>query len=41
MELQRLDNPLYSEDVRFLAGLDLTVAGGNTRFGLDRGGWLR
>jgi len=40
-EVQSLDNPLYSEDVRFLMGLDISMARGNSRFGLDRGGWLR
>lgn len=40
-EVQRLDNPLYSSDVRFLLGIDLAMARGTSRHGLDRGGWLR
>jgi hypothetical protein len=40
LEVQSLDNPGYSEDVRVLAGLDLTMGRGASRFGLDRGGWL-
>jgi hypothetical protein len=40
-ELQSLENPFFSQDVRFLFGLDLTMARGASRFGLDRGGWLR
>ena len=27
--------------VRFLIGLDIAMARGSSRFGLDRGGWLR
>ena len=38
-EVQRLDNPLYSSDVRFLLGVDLAMARGTSRYGLDRGGW--
>jgi hypothetical protein len=41
LEVQSLDNPFYAEDFRMLAGLDLTVGRGSSRFGLDRGGWLR
>ena len=41
MEVQSLSNPLYSQDVRFLLGLDLSMARGSSRLGLDRGGWLR
>lgn len=40
-EVQRLDNPFYSSDVRFLLGVDLAMARGASRYGLDRGGWLR
>ena len=40
-EMQRLDNPLYSSDIRFLLGVDLAMARGVSRYGLDRGGWLR
>lgn len=41
LEVQSLDNPVYDEDFRVLAGLDLTMGRGASRFGLDRGGWLR
>ena len=41
LEVQSVDNPTYKSDVRFLAGLDLTMGRGASRFGLDRGGWLR
>lgn len=40
-EVQSLDNPYYKEDVRFLVGLDVSMARGSSRLGLDRGGWLR
>lgn len=40
-ELQRLDNPLYDSDVRLLLGVDLAMARGASRLGLDRGGWRR
>ena len=40
-EVQSLDNPLYSEDVRLLLGVDLALGRGASRFGLDRGGWTR
>jgi hypothetical protein len=40
-EVQSLTNPEYDEDVRFLVGLDISMARGNSRFGLDRGGWLQ
>lgn len=40
-ELQRLDNPLYDSDVRFLLGVDLAAGRGASRLGLDRGGWWR
>ncbi|MBC8425814.1 hypothetical protein H8E07_17010 [bacterium] len=39
-EVQSVENPFYAEDVRFLLGLNLSMARGITRFGLDRGGWL-
>jgi hypothetical protein len=41
VEVQSLDNPYYDEDVRLLVGLDLTMGRGASRFGLDRGRWLR
>ena len=40
-EVQSLDNPLFSKDVRLLLGLDLAMARGTSRTGLDRGGWLK
>ncbi len=40
-EVQSLDNPLYHQDVRFLLGLDVSLARGSSRLGLGRGGWLR
>jgi hypothetical protein len=41
VEVQTLDNPFYEEDVRVLAGLDLTMGRGTGAFGLAQGGWLR
>ncbi|MFH1680745.1 MAG: hypothetical protein ABIH26_08880 [Candidatus Eisenbacteria bacterium] len=41
LEVQSLDTPLYEEDVRVLAGLDLTMGRGASAFGLSQGGWLR
>jgi len=40
-EVQSLVNPLYDDDVRFLLGVDVSMARGSSRFGLDRGGWLQ
>ncbi|MDO9262671.1 MAG: hypothetical protein Q7U02_01815, partial [Desulfosalsimonadaceae bacterium] len=40
-EVQSLDSPSYSRDVRLLLGVDLAMARGAGRTGLDRGGWLR
>lgn len=40
-EVQGLDNPIYSEDVRLLLGLDLDIGRGASRFGLGDGGWLQ
>ncbi len=40
-EVQSLTNPYYDEDVRFLLGLNVSMARGVSRLGLDRGGWLR
>jgi hypothetical protein len=40
-EVQSLENPFFAKDVRVLVGVDLALARGNSRFGLDRGGWLR
>jgi hypothetical protein len=40
-EVQSLENPFFSEDVRFLVGLDLLAGGGASRFGLGTGGWLQ
>ena len=41
LELQSLENPLYSTDVRFLVGIDLALGGGASRTGLGTGGWLQ
>jgi len=41
LAVQSLENPFYNKDVRFLMGLDLAMARGSSRLGLDRGGWLR
>ncbi len=41
LEVQSLENPRSAEDVRLLAGLDLTMGRGAGRFGIDHGGWLR
>jgi hypothetical protein len=40
-EVQSLDNPVYSKDVRLLLGVDVDMGRGASRFGLDQGGWLR
>ena len=40
-EVQSLDNPFYDQDVRFLLGVDVSMARGSSRLGLDRGGWLK
>ena len=40
-QVQGLRNPSYDQDVRFLLGVDLSLARGASRFGLDRGGWLQ
>ena len=40
-EVQSLDSPSYSRDVRLLLGVDLAMARGAGRTGLDRGGWRR
>ena len=40
-EVQSLDNPFYSKDVRFLMGVDLARAGGVANYGLGQGGWLK
>jgi len=40
LEVQSLDNPEVSEDIRVLAGIDLTAARGPGRVGLDKEGWL-
>jgi hypothetical protein len=40
-EVQSLENPLNSKDVRFLLGVDLAMARGSSRLGLDHGGWLQ
>lgn len=40
-EVQSLANPEYDHDVRFLLGLDVSMARGSSRLGLDRGGWLQ
>ncbi len=41
LELQSLENPLYSTDVRLLVGIDLALGGGASRTGLGTGGWLQ
>ena len=41
LEVQKLENPVYSHDTRVLMGVDLTMGRGAGRFGLDRGGWFR
>lgn len=40
-QVQSLDNPFYSQDVRFLLGIDLSMARGTSNFGLGQGGWLQ
>jgi hypothetical protein len=40
-QVQSLDNPDYNKDVRFLLGLDLSMARGASEFGLGPGGWLQ
>jgi len=40
-EVQSLANPDYDHDVRFLLGLDVSMARGSSRLGVDRGGWLQ
>jgi hypothetical protein len=40
-QVQSLDNPFYSKDVRVLVGLDLSMARGASNFGLGQGGWLQ
>lgn len=39
-QVQSLDNPDYDQDVRFLLGLDLSMAHGASNYGLGPGGWL-
>ncbi|MBP6875337.1 MAG: hypothetical protein KBD56_04645 [Candidatus Eisenbacteria bacterium] len=39
LEVQSLTNPFLDEDIRVLAGLDLTAGVGAGRFGLSQGGW--
>lgn len=41
VEVQSTENPTFSEDLRVLAGLDITAGRGTSRFGLDRGGFFR
>ena len=41
LELQSLENPLYSTDIRFLVGIDLALGRGASRTGLGTGGWLQ
>lgn len=41
LEVQNLENPVYSRDTRFLFGIDLLMGRGLSRFGLDRGGWFK
>ncbi|MFN0149979.1 MAG: hypothetical protein ACKVU1_04595 [bacterium] len=40
LEVQSLDNPEVSEDIRVLAAVDLTAARGPGLIGLDKRGWL-
>ncbi len=40
-EVQSLADPEYEHDVRFLLGLDVSMARGSSRLGVDRGGWLQ
>lgn len=40
-EVQSLRDPVYDKDVRLLVGVDAAMGRGASRFGLDRGGWLR
>jgi len=40
-EVQSLSNQLFSDDVRLLLGVDLAMARGSSRTGLDHGGWLQ
>lgn len=40
-EVQSLDTPVYSRDIRVLLGVDLALARGTGRTGPDRGGWSR
>lgn len=39
-EVQSLNDPVFSKDVRFLLGIDLSMARGTSRYGLDRGRWF-
>jgi hypothetical protein len=41
VEIQSLENPIFSEDIRVLLGLDITAGRGSSRFGLDRGGFFQ
>jgi len=41
LELQSLENPLYSTDVRLLVGVDLALGRGASGTGLGTGGWLQ
>lgn len=40
-EVQSVQTPVYDKDVRMLLGLNVSMARGVSRLGLDRGGWLR
>nr|MEE4266482.1 hypothetical protein [Candidatus Krumholzibacteria bacterium] len=40
-QVQSLDNPYYSQDIRVVLGLDLSMARGPSNLGLGRGGWLQ
>jgi hypothetical protein len=35
-EIQRIETPLHDHDVRLLLGVNLSAAGGASRFGLNR-----
>lgn len=41
LEVQSVENPSFSEDLRVLLGLDLVAGRGASRFGLDRGRFLQ
>lgn len=40
-QVQSLDNPYDSQDIRVVVGIDLSMARGTSNLGLGRGGWLQ